>query len=46
MLKGGRKGRKITEFQWLRSIKISREMEETGRKRWKIENEGFGSQKN
>lgn len=41
---------KITEFQWLCSIKISKEnaekMAEAGRKRWKIENEGFNRQKN
>ncbi len=40
----------ITEFQWLCSIKISKEnaekMAKTGRKRWKIENEGFNRQKN
>ena len=40
----------ITEFQWLCSIKISKEnaekMAEAGRKRWKIENEGFNRQKN
>ena len=41
---------KITEFQWLSSIRISKgnaeKMAETGRKRWKIENEGFNRQKN
>ena len=40
----------ITEFQWLCSIKISKgnaeKMAEAGRKRWKIENEGFNRQKN
>ena len=40
----------ITEFQWLSSIKITKgnaeRIAETGRKRWKIENEGFNRQKN
>lgn len=39
-----------TEFQWLTSIKITHKNAEkiagTGRKRWKIENEGFNRQKN
>ncbi len=39
-----------TEFQWLTSIKITEKNAEkiagTGRKRWKIENEGFNRQKN
>lgn len=39
-----------TEFQWLCSIRITKgnaeKMAETGRKRWKIENEGFNRQKN
>ena len=39
-----------TEFQWLSSIRITKgnaeKMAETGRKRWKIENEGFNRQKN
>lgn len=39
-----------TEFQWLTSIRITRKNAEkiaaTGRKRWKIENEGFNRQKN
>ena len=39
-----------TEFQWLSSIRITKgnaeRMAETGRKRWKIENEGFNRQKN
>lgn len=38
------------EFQWLTSIRITKKnaekTEETGRKRWKIENEGFNRQKN
>ena len=41
---------KITEFQWLSSMRITKrnaeKMAETGRKRWKIENEGFNRQKN
>ena len=41
---------KITESQWLCSIKISKgnaeKIAEAGRKRWKIENEGFSRQKN
>ena len=40
----------ITEFQWLSSMKITKgnaeKLAETGRKRWKIENEGFNRQKN
>lgn len=39
-----------TEFQWLTSIRITRKNAEktagAGRKRWKIENEGFNRQKN
>lgn len=39
-----------TEFQWLTSIRITRKnaekMADAGRKRWKIENEGFNRQKN
>lgn len=39
-----------TEFQWLTSIRITEKnaekIAETGRKRWKIENEGFNRQKN
>ena len=39
-----------TEFQWLTSIRITKnnaeKVAETGRKRWKIENEGFNRQKN
>lgn len=38
-----------TEFQWLTSIRITKKNAEklasTGRKRWKIENEGFNRQK-
>ena len=41
---------KRTEFQWLSSIRITKgnaeRLAETGRKRWKIENEGFNRQKN
>lgn len=37
-------------FQWITNIEISKEkvvkLTETGRKRWKIENEGFNNQKN
>lgn len=40
---------KRTTFQWLTNIKITKKnagkMAETGRKRWKIENEGFNRQK-
>lgn len=39
-----------TDFQWLTSIRITKKNAEkiagTGRKRWKIENEGFNRQKN
>lgn len=39
-----------TEFQWLTSIRITEKnaekIAERGRKRWKIENEGFNRQKN
>lgn len=39
-----------TNFQWLTSIRITKKnalkIAETGRKRWKIENEGFNRQKN
>lgn len=39
-----------TEFQWLTSIELTRKNAEkvaaAGRKRWKIENEGFNRQKN
>ena len=39
-----------TEFQWLTNIEITKrnaeKIAETGRKRWKIENEGFNRQKN
>jgi len=38
-----------TEFQWLTNIKITKKnaekLAQTGRKRWKIENEGFNRQK-
>lgn len=41
---------KTTEFQWLSSMRITKgnaeKMAEIGRKRWKIENEGFNRQKN
>ena len=41
---------KRTDFQWLTNIKITKKnaekIAETGRKRWKIENEGFNRQKN
>ena len=39
-----------TEFQWLTSIRLTKnnaeKVAEAGRKRWKIENEGFNRQKN
>ena len=39
-----------TDFQWLTSVRITKKNAEklagTGRKRWKIENEGFNRQKN
>lgn len=39
-----------TEFQWLTSIRITKKnagkIADAGRKRWKIENEGFNRQKN
>lgn len=42
--------RKITQFQWLSSMRVTKgnaeKLAETGRKRWKIENEGFNRQKN
>lgn len=41
---------KITTFQWITNIKITQgnalKIAETGRLRWKIENEGFNRQKN
>lgn len=45
------KGKRVrTDFQWLTSIRITKKNAEkiagTGRKRWKIENEGFNRQKN
>jgi len=45
------KGKDVrTEFQWLTSIKIAdknlEKLAAAGRKRWKIENEGFNRQKN
>jgi len=45
------KGKTVrTQFQWLTSIRITEENAEktacAGRKRWKIENEGFNRQKN
>ncbi len=45
------KGKTVrTQFQWLTSIRITEENAENtayaGRKRWKIENEGFNRQKN
>jgi len=40
----------IIKFQWLTNIEITEknalELAQTGRKRWKIENEGFNTQKN
>lgn len=48
--KGCGEKRKITEFQWITSLKVTeRNAEKTagiGRLRWKIENEGFNRQKN
>ena len=45
------KGKKIrTEFQWLTNLRITKnnalKIVKAGRKRWKIENEGFNRQKN
>ena len=45
------KGKAVrTEFQWLTNLRITKRNAEkiasTGRKRWKIENEGFNRQKN
>lgn len=44
------KGDKTTVFQWISSMKITKRkvvrFAEAGRKRWKIENEGFNIQKN
>lgn len=45
------KGKSVrTDFQWLTSIRITKtnaeKMSGAGRKRWKIENEGFNRQKN
>ncbi len=45
------KGKRVrTEFQWLASMRITEKKAEkiagAGRKRWKIENEGFNRQKN
>lgn len=41
---------KRTDFQWLTNIKITKrnacKLAEVGRRRWKIENEGFNRQKN
>lgn len=43
-------GDKTTEFMWISSFKITKSSAEeimlTGRRRWKIENEGFNEQKN
>ena len=48
--KKGKKKVVKTEYQWLTSIKITSKSAEkisaTGRKRWKIEKEGFNRQKN
>lgn len=45
---GGKMG--VYEFQWITNIELTdrnlEEMIETGRNRWKIENEGFNNQKN
>lgn len=42
--------KKMQSFQWITNMKITgqtaKEFAETGRKRWKIENEGFNIQKN
>ena len=46
----GKGGRKRMEFQWLTNLRITEKNAEkivkAGRKRWKIENEGFNRQKN
>jgi len=45
-----KKEKKITEFMWITSFKITNKNKEElvyyGRQRWKIENEGFNMQKN
>lgn len=45
-----KKEKKITEFMWITSFKITQKNKEEliyyGRQRWKIENEGFNMQKN
>ena len=45
-----KKEKKITEFMWITSFKITQKSKEElvyyGRQRWKIENEGFNMQKN
>ena len=45
-----KKEKKITEFMWITSFKITKKNKEElvyyGRQRWKIENEGFNMQKN
>lgn len=45
-----REGNKPVCFQWITNMEINRknleELEEAGRGRWKIENEGFNNQKN
>jgi predicted RNA-binding protein with PIN domain len=44
------KGNQVTKFKWLTNIKVTEknieELVKTGRQRWKIENEGFNTQKN
>lgn len=46
----GEEKENITMFQWVTSYEITRRnalgISKAGRKRWKIENEGFNSQKN
>lgn len=48
--KEAKKEKKITEFMWITSFKITQKNKEElvyyGRQRWKIENEGFNMQKN
>ena len=49
-IKAGKEEKKVTTFKYISSIRLSNktviETVATGRKRWKIENEGFNVQKN
>lgn len=48
--KNGKKEKKITKFKWITNIEVNEdkieEMTKAGQDRWKIENEGFNTQKN